>query len=38
MDTDQPELDRNTTLNSLLVLGERFCTIHHLILHVLDLI
>jgi hypothetical protein len=35
---DQPELDRNTTLESLLVLGERFRAIHHFILHVLDLI
>jgi hypothetical protein len=35
---DQPELNRNATLESLLILGKRYCAIHHLILHVLDLI
>lgn len=36
--SDQPKLNRNTTLESLLVLGKRFRTIHYLILHILDLI
>lgn len=35
---DQPELDRNTTPERLLVLREWFSAIHHLILHVLDLV
>jgi hypothetical protein len=33
-----PELERNTTSDRLLVLGEWFCAIHYLIRHVLELV
>jgi hypothetical protein len=35
---DQPELNRNTNPERLLVLREWFFAIHYLILHVLDLV